>query len=244
MDNMSTQGLLERSNGYYFQAPIPKKYLPHYPKSHLVEKLPTDNRKEAIALVRKRWAELHLDFERIDSTNSKLKTTISPADADYLIKQAIHSRLSADDESRSLGLDDFSYQLSQNNIDEAEATERLAVSRGQLTSHARAVVSDWLSSYGYQISPESNEFREFALRFIKAQTTATTVVNSRQQGIPIETPTAPAKEPSVSSELDTLEKLRDYWLTQPSETTAVKKEELLRVMPIQSLTSFVSISET
>lgn len=49
---MSTQGLLERSNGYYFQARIPKKYLQHYPKQLIREKLSTDNRKKAIVLVR------------------------------------------------------------------------------------------------------------------------------------------------------------------------------------------------
>ena len=53
---MSTQGLLERSNGYYFQARIPKQYLPHYPKQIIREKLPTENRKKAVALVPKRWA--------------------------------------------------------------------------------------------------------------------------------------------------------------------------------------------
>ncbi|MDT7849903.1 hypothetical protein Q9292_09795, partial [Methylophilus sp. VKM B-3414] len=52
MKDMSTQGLLERSNGYYFQARIPKQYRQHYPREVIREKLPTDNRKEAIALVR------------------------------------------------------------------------------------------------------------------------------------------------------------------------------------------------
>ena len=99
---MSTQGLLERSNGYYFQARIPKQYLSHYPKQVIREKLPTENRKEAVALVRKRWAELHEEFERIASTNNKAKTTISPSEIEHIIKLAIHSRLSADDEIRDI----------------------------------------------------------------------------------------------------------------------------------------------
>jgi len=47
---MSTQGLLDRSNGYYFQARIPKQYLSQYPKQVIREKLLAANRKEAIAV--------------------------------------------------------------------------------------------------------------------------------------------------------------------------------------------------
>ena len=82
---MPTQGLLERSNGYYFQARIPKQYLPHYPKQIIREKLPTENRKEAVALVCKRWAELQAEFERIDLTNTKFKTTITPLKLNTLL---------------------------------------------------------------------------------------------------------------------------------------------------------------
>jgi hypothetical protein len=132
MKDMSTQGLLERSNGYYFQARIPKQYRQHYPREVIREKLPTDNRKEAIALVRKRWAALHEEFERIDLTNSKYKTSINPQEADYIIKSALHSRLSADDEIRYTGLDDDTYELLTEFANEADTSEKLAVSRGNL----------------------------------------------------------------------------------------------------------------
>lgn len=223
---MSTQGLLERSNGYYFQARIPKQYLSHYPQPLIREKLPADNRKEAVALVRKRWAELHVEFERIDSTGSRAKTIIDPAEADYLIQLAVHTRLSADDEIRALGVDDFTYGLMTDSHEEADESARLAVARGILTPHALAIVSDWLMSAGYKIDKASPVFKEFAIKFIKAQTEATNAMKQRHLGIPIETPPAPLALPLVQSkadELDTLEKLRDYWLSQPSKATGGRK---------------------
>jgi len=170
---MSTQGLLERSNGYYFQARIPKQYLPHYPKQIIREKLPTENRKEAVALVRKRWAELQAEFERIDLTSSKFKTSISPSEVEHIIKLALHSKLSADDEIRGLGVDDDTFSRLEEYVNEADVSEKLVVSRGQLTPLAISVASDWLTSHDYHISQDSKQFRDFATQLSKAQIEAT-----------------------------------------------------------------------
>lgn len=204
---MSTQGLLERPNGFYFQARIPKKYFSHYLKTNLREKLPTENRKEAIRLVRKRWSELQEEFERIDSSGSKSKTSISPTESDFLINLALHTRLAADDETRALGVDDDTFELLENYHTEADYREKLTVSRGLLTPLAVDIVSDWLRGHNYELSEDTQEFREFALKFIKAQITATNAIKLRQQGTPSETPPAPAKESVTISEIDSLEKL-------------------------------------
>lgn len=219
---MSTQGLLERSNGYYFQARIPKKYLQHYPKQIIREKLPTDNRKEAIALVRKRWATLHEEYERIDATQSKYKTTISPSETEHIIQLALHSRLSADDEIRDAGVDDFTFEMLTEFTNEADTTERLAVSRGNLSPHALAIASDWLGGHGYDIKQDSKEFRDFALAFIKAQVEATKAIKLRDQGTPSPTPPAPhplatQQDASNSNQWDSLDKLREYWESQPTK---------------------------
>lgn len=221
---MSTQGLLERPNGYYFQARIPKQYLKHYPKTVIREKLPTDNRKEAIALVRKRWAKLQEEFERIDSTNTKAKTSITPSEADYIIQLAIHTRLSADSEIRSLGVDDDTFQRLEDYYTENDNTERLAVSRGLLTPYAIEIVSDWLRGHNYEIEPDSITFREFALKFITARIAATEAIRLRQQGIPSETPPAPSKQSKGNDDWDSLEKLRDYWITQGEKSRTAKSE--------------------
>jgi integrase len=225
MNDMSTQGLLERSNGYYFQARIPQKYLQHYPKQLIREKLPTDNRKEAIALVRKRWATLQEEYERIDATNTRYKTTISPTEAEYLIKSALHSRLSADDEIRYAGVDDDTFEMLKGFTSEAETTEKLAVSRGNLSPHAVAVASDWLTGHGYDIKEDSKEFRDFALSLIKAQIEATNAIKLRDQGTPTPTPTAQLSGEHIAAtdEWDTLDKLRNYWESQPAKSGNLEK---------------------
>lgn len=239
---MSTQGLLERSNGYYFQARIPKKYLQHYPNALIREKLPTDNRKAAIVLVRKRWAALHEEFERIDLTDSKYKTSISPEEAEYIIKSALHSRLSADDDLRYAGLDDDTFDLLTAFTDEAESTEKLAVSRGNLSPHAIAIVSDWLIGHGYDIPEDSKEFRDFALRLVKAQIEATNTIKLRNQGTPSATPPAPSSLPSQriesSSGWDSLDRLREYWEMQPAKSGNANKSRTAKAEAVTIIEKF------
>lgn len=109
------KGLLIRPNGFYFPARIPKQYLSHYPKAIIyeklvVDKLPVDNRQEAIKLVHERWAQLHQEFALIDSTGSLFKSIPLAHEADNLIAKALHSRMLADEELRAEGLDDFMYE--------------------------------------------------------------------------------------------------------------------------------------
>jgi integrase len=191
MDEMRPQGLLERENGFYFQARIPKRYATHYPSVILREKLPTDSRREAIALVHKRHALLHEEYARIDETGSRFKSIPMQDEADMLIKLAIHSRLTADDEIRGAGVDDFTYARMSASHAEAEATERVAVARGQLTPTAIMIVEDWLRGHGYDVDSQSPAFREFALKFIKAQAEATKAVKLRHEGVPVDTPEKP-----------------------------------------------------
>jgi hypothetical protein len=181
------KGLLKRSNGYYFQGRIPKQYLSHYSSPRIYFKLPVETLKEAVLLVHEKWAELHQDFKRIDSTGSRPKIIPTSAKADHLISLALHSRMSADEEIRSAGVDDFMYDRLSEYQAEAEDTERKAVARGQLTPHAIAVVTDWLLGNGFEPDTESKEFKDFAIRFIKAQTQATKGMKLRHAGEAVET---------------------------------------------------------
>lgn len=51
----------------------------------IYDKLPVDNRLEVIRLVHARWAELHEEFARIDSTGSKLKQILIGHETDQAI---------------------------------------------------------------------------------------------------------------------------------------------------------------
>lgn len=227
MENMALpKGLLIRSNGYYFQARIPKKYHSHYPSPTIYNKLPVDNRQGAIKLVHEKWAELHQEFARIDSTGTKLKHIPIGHVADHLIATAIHSRLNADEEIRADGVDDFMYEQLVSWNDEADESERLAISRGKLTPHAIAIASDWLIGSDYDVDLESESFKHFAIKFMKAQSQATKSIKLRDSGEHVEAPPAPLKvshEVKSIKTLDTLEDLRDYWLLQPTKASGGKK---------------------
>jgi integrase len=242
MNSMSTQGLLERSNGYYFQARIPKQYLPHYPKQIIREKLPTENRKEAIAIVRKRWAELQAEFERIVLTSTKFKTTITPSEIEHIIKLVLHSKLSADDEIRGIGVDDDTFSRLEEYVNEADTSEKLVVSRGQLTPLSIDIASDWLISHDYDISQDSKQFRDFAIQLSKAQIEATKAIKLRQLGIPSETPSAPpplnTQVNTHGSEWDSLDKLREYWLSQPAKSGNAKKSRTAEAEAITIIKKF------
>ena len=95
------KGLINRNGKYTFQTRIPKKYHAHYPKATIYENLFTDSRAEAIRLANERWASLHQDFARIDSTGSILKTIPLDHEADFIIATAIHARMKADEEIRA-----------------------------------------------------------------------------------------------------------------------------------------------
>ena len=214
------KGLLPRANGYTFQARIPKKYHAHYPKATIYEKLPTDNRTEAIRLVHERWAKLHQEFARIDATGSILKSIPLDHEADFIIATALHSRMNADEEIRAEGLDDFMFERLEDWIKEADESERLAISRGNLTPHTIDVTSDWLQGYGYEVDTDSEGFRQFALKFMRAQAQATRSIKLRASGEYIETPAAPLDElarvnnNNNKNNEESLESLMEYWLTQ------------------------------
>ncbi len=162
---MSTQGLLERPNGYYFQARIPKQYSTHYPQypnQIKREKLPTENRKEAIAIVRKKWAELQAEFERIDSTGIKSKTSITLQVMQAIVDTMVHSKIAEDGAMRSRGYhSDPTYKaraLSKLSSDEQAVKD--AISLGNYDGLNDSAQS-WLRSHGYILDISSSEYRAF-----------------------------------------------------------------------------------
>ena len=248
MENMALpKGLLIRGGKYTFQARIPKQYLAHYPKATIYEKLLTENRTEAIKLVHDRWAKLHQDFARIDSTGSILKTIPLDHEADFIIATALHSRMNADEEIRAEGLDDFMFERLEDWTKEADESERLAISRGNLTPHTIDVTSDWLQGYGYEVNTDSEGFRQFALKFMRAQAQATKSIKLRASGEHIETPAAPLEElarvNNNNNNEESLESLMEYWLTQSVKSRTAKAEAITIIKKFKTMVGDIKPSE-
>jgi len=239
----TTQGLLERPNGYYFQARIPKQYLTHYPQALIREKLPTENRNEAKALVRKRWGLLHEEFERIDTTGTRIKKVPVADEAEHIIALALHSRLSADDEIRLEGVDDDVFEMLNDSHKESDESERLAIARGTLSPQAVSIVSDWLQGHGYEFAPHSEDFKQFALKFIKAQSSATKQLKQRQLGEHVETPKRPDQfNPKANSRL-TLTSVYDKWILERKPTRSTQDEWKLCIRIFEELNGSLTIDK-
>lgn len=237
------QGLLQRGNSYYFQARIPKKYLTHFPQALIREKLPTESRNEAVSLVRKRWAALHEEYERIDLTGSRIKKIPIGEEADHLISLALHSRLSADDEIRTEEVDDAVFDMLSDSHNESEEFERLAIARGMLTPLASYIVSDWLQGHDYEFDANTPEYKQFALKFIKAQSGATKQLKQRQLGEHVETPVAPEEFiPKGGSKL-TLNDVYDKWLLERKPSRSTQDEWKLCIRIFEELNGHLTIDK-
>jgi integrase len=233
--------MINRKGVYYFRRRIPTDLVAHYSKQEIIFSLKTRDPAEADRLQRLESVKLDAEFERlrnkpqpISVKASVAKSSITPEEEQQLIALALYSRISADEEIRNEGVDDLIFDRLSESTQEFKEAERAAIARGMLTDHTKSIVSDWLIGHGYELPEESPEFRQFALKFMKSQTTATKALELRQSGEHIETPSQPKITPQSASNdesTDTFEALRDYWFMQTNKstsalriaTTAIKK---------------------
>lgn|GEM_PF-931350 len=224
MDNMSLpKGLLNRPNGYYFQARIPKAYLSHYPKPLIYEKLQAVTLKDAIRLVHERWAELHQEFKRIEETGSR-ESAFTQIEVDRLAALYLNHLLEEDEEYRNEGLSDAEYKSLEESYEIVgdDQAKRLARGRPNLDDFE---VADFLESYGIKLDHDSDQYRKVALALLKVSKKATDLMKARHAGEIVETPPAPppVQTSGTPQAFDTLEALREYWLLQPSKATGNNK---------------------
>jgi hypothetical protein len=152
---MCTQnGVLLRGKTYYFQARIPEDCRKFFPKAVIREKLLTKDRAKAKAQVRQKWADLEFTIERIRSTGSPHKVVLTEDAIKEILAASIASRLAADEENRTEGVDAEGFQRIAETIAGRDNAERLAASHGDLAG-INTAAQDWLINYGYDISASS-----------------------------------------------------------------------------------------
>ena len=224
------KGLLSLGNSYFFQARIPKQYLKHYSKSIIKEKLPTDSYTEAVRLVYSRWAELHQQYKIIDSTakpspREEYKQTLSLEIMKNIVEQMVYSKIAEDGAMRSRGYhSDKTYKArALNKLVNDEDIVKDAISRGNYEGLEDSAKS-WLKGNGFILSPNSPETLTFYELFAEGLARVNTAIRERDKGNLITEPSIPASiRKSEEIDWDSLDKLREYWLLQPSNTTGGKK---------------------
>lgn len=156
---------------------------PHlYPKKCLILATKESDRRVAAS---KAWVwlgKLEEEFQRVRETGSKYERVLPPGKAEEIIQAAIHSTLSADEEIRQDGVDDFMCEKLEAITHDRQEREKLAVARGRLTPEAEEMVNDWLLFFGYELDRSSPEFRAFAVNFFRQVQKATEAIKARSEG--------------------------------------------------------------
>ena len=175
-----------------------QKFPQHYPKSLL--RYNTGETDKKLAAV-KAWAWLgdtEEEFQRVRDTGTPHKRLLPDAAAELIIRKAIHSTLSADEAIRAEGLDEHMFERLNGWTEEARQREQEVIARGHLSSDAIELVQEWLYGHGYELDPESPEFRQFAVKFFRRLSEATKIASKRSEGEWIDTPPPPAPPSSVT----------------------------------------------
>ncbi len=224
------KGLLIRNGKYTFQARIPKKYHAHYPVVTIYEKLLTDSRSEAIRFVHERWASLHQEFARIDSTGNKSNTAITLEEMQHVVDKMVHSKIAEDGAMRSQGYHtDPNYKArALRKLSSDEQIVKDAISQGNYEG-IQTPATAWLKGHGYQLSIGSPELRTFSELFAEGMALVNVAIRERDKGnIVFESKLPPpvVLTDTNSNQEETLESLRLYWLTQSVKSRTAKAEAI------------------
>lgn len=220
--------LINRNGTYYFRRRIPLELLQQYsPKLEINFSLKTKDLKEAERLSR-------IESVRIDNEFERFRGNLSATPIDSISKEDIKKLTDAwkahileeDEEVRILGLSDRNYRKIGESLDIVEAGGKVAFAKGD-TSIIEFEMEDFCESNGFNIVKGSDAYNQLAYAFLRASVDANNQLILRHQGEIIDTPQTPVITPPVLTQtknnMDSLDKLREYWLLQPTKSSGGKK---------------------
>lgn len=220
--------LLKRNSTYYYRRRIPFDLLDHYsPKTVIVFSLKTKDPKEAERLARVESVKLDQEFEKVRfNLTASPVDSISQEDIKKLSDAWIAHVLEEDEEARIEGLSESEYQNLTESFDIVEIGSKAAFARGDYHIVDFEMI-DFCESMGFKIVKDSNAYNQLAYAFLRATIEANEKLKLRHQGEIVETPKAPRISPSALpsvNPMDSLEKLRDYWLSQSNKSRTAEAE--------------------
>ena len=219
--------LINRNGTYYFRRRIPLELLQHYsPKLEIIFSLKTKDLKEAERLSRIESVRLDSEFERLRGNLSATPIdSISREDIKKLTDAWKAHILEEDEEVRILGLSDRDYRKIDESLDIVEAGGKVAFAKGDISLIEFEMV-DFCESHGFKLAKDSDAYNQLAYAFLRASVDANNQLILRHQGEIIETPEAPVITPIFTHQknnMDSLDKLKEYWLLQPAKSSGGKK---------------------
>lgn len=204
---MPTLSWERRGAGWRCTITVPKDCLPHYSGRFLRKTIPEPDRLKADEIAFRWAAELAAEFRRIRETGSALKSSISEDEANWLAHETARAMMEDDAEARLNGIgqggDDAEalwFYLSDM-YEEAGAAVAYGTIGGMIDKVARRA----LETHGYQLPPDSPQYKRFAVRLAGELRHAAQGIGSRLGGDHV--PTPPALTPPERTEDKRAEKL-------------------------------------
>lgn len=189
--------LVKRGAVFYFRCRIPADLVEHYQgRREIKRSLRTSDYKKALELVHVESLKQDQEFTEVRRClNPKMRDYLDDAEIKRLTALMIHSSLSADEEMRWEGLDEFMFNKMAQWHTEGRKELRAALARGN-TTVIEEQVDDWLCGQGIELAKDSESYRNLCFSFLKAAVEVTEKQSLRHQGEVVETPPAPAFLPS------------------------------------------------
>jgi integrase len=170
---------------------------------------------------------------RLDNEFERFRNNLTATPIDSISRETIKKLTDAwkahileeDEEVRILGLSDRDYRKIGESLGIVEAGGKVAFAKGD-TSLIEFEMEDFCESHGFNIVKGSDAYIQLAYGFLRASVDANNQLLLRHQGEIIETPEAPILSPTTAqpkNTMDSLDKLKEYWLLQPAKSSGGKK---------------------
>ena len=211
--------LITRNGAYYFRRRIPTELRTHYsPRLEIIFSLKTKDLREAERLSRAESVRLDIEFDRLKNNLTPLQlVSLSKDDIKNLTNAWKAHILEEDEEVKIQGLSDRDFRKMDESLRIVEAGGKDAFAKSD-ASLIKFEMIDFCESHGFKIVDDSDDYNRLAYAFLRATVEANDQLIPRHQGEVIETPEAPQIKPTGKSisNFNTLESLRDYWISQAS----------------------------
>jgi integrase len=228
-DFMKCPGVRPHGAGFRLRCRVPADVAHHFPSPYRIQKLDAATPRAAHAaglVVLSRW---EAEYERLRTTGSVAKTTISDEELQRLTATMVHERLVLDQKLREDGVyaDDAEYEKSKSRMDAFKAALREEIGRGKIGfSEGDALNCLW--SHGYDITRSSPEYPRIVLAFAKAHVEVLRIEETRLSGESVDTPPAPAPHGSAptAARLMLSDVVREY-LARTSHSAPMLKKHMV-----------------
>lgn len=186
------QGLSPHGNSWRITKRIPVDLLPHYGgKTQLRHNTGKADKREAASVAWQWLGEQEKEFDRLRTTGRREKTSIAPADLQWLVSSMLSYALGAHDEALKSGTAPAG-RKSRAAIATMQEFTSWALSEGDFTGIA-PVADAWLHENGYDLDEDSEDRRHVLLAFSKGLSEALRALESRHNGRWVDTPPPPER---------------------------------------------------